>query len=280
MSALEAQLRQLGLGQNWQLRALGGGCIGHSYCAVNESQQPFFIKSHPHPPTEFFETEAAELEALARSQTLAVPELIAVTPSLLVLQWIDPVSPCAIHWETLGHGLAQLHLNSQPHFGFTADGYCGLTRQPNPVCENGFDFFAHHRLGFQAELALNNGLIDGQLCRRIERLGQNLSQWIPEQQPSLLHGDLWSGNLLFGKQQTFVIDPAAYYGWPEADLAMTELFGHFDARFYATYLEVNPRLPGWSERKPLYNLYHLLNHLNLFGRGYLNEVEAIIDRYI
>jgi len=173
-----------------------------------------------------------------------------------------------------------LHQHTQARFGFEHDNYIGSTRQPNPWMENGYQFFAEQRLVFQAHLAYQKGLFSPGDLKSVEKIAAQLPDLIPLQPPSLLHGDLWSGNAITDDQGApAIIDPAAHYGWAEAELAMTVLFGSFPSVFYQAYEEVRPLEAGYFSRFQIYNLYHLINHLNIFGRGYLGQVHAILRKY-
>ncbi len=173
-----------------------------------------------------------------------------------------------------------MHRQPAPAFGFSIDNYCGRTPQPNPQTPSGHEFFAEHRLMYQGRLAHEQGHLGRHELDALERLCTRLPTLIPDQSPALIHGDLWGGNIhCDGEGQPVLIDPATHWGWPEAELAMTRLFGGFDPEFYEHYLAENPLEPGWRERVPLYNLYHLLNHLNLFGSSYYPQVIQIVNQY-
>jgi fructosamine-3-kinase len=182
-----------------------------------------------------------------------------------------------------GRRFARLHRSTRgARFGFPHDNYLGSTPQPNGWSDDGCDFFRRRRLGHQLGLARAGGLADRGLARLGDRLLDRLDRWLdlPGEPACLLHGDLWGGNYLVDDAGAPVlIDPAAYHGHREADLAMTRLFGGFDAAFYAAYEEEWPLSPGSEERRPLYELYHLLNHLNLFGAAYRGRCLAILRRY-
>ena len=176
--------------------------------------------------------------------------------------------------------MARLHRLPATEFGYDCDTFCGGTRQPNKWCRDGHYFFAEQRLRYLAEKCFLKQQLPGELYENLLALAERLPELIPEQRPALLHGDLWSGNVISGSQgEPVLIDPAVYCGWPEAELAMTLLFGGFEPEFYDSYLTVYPQLPGWRERAGLYNLWHLLNHLYLFGSGYLPEIQQICRRY-
>jgi len=169
--------------------------------------------------------------------------------------------------------LAQIHLNHSSQFGFDKDNYIGSHPQKNTWMENGNDFFRDNRLQPQMDRTRNRSLLESGDLNQLEKLQKNLPDLVPIQPPSLIHGDLWEGNLItdqFGRPA--LIDPAVHYGWAEADLAMTDLFGRYPDEFYRAYEEINPLERGYRSRFVIYNLYHLLNHLNLFGSDYLSRV--------
>jgi len=172
-------------------------------------------------------------------------------------------------WSALGSMLADLHRNTGPRFGWHRDNYIGATPQQNGWCDDWAEFWRERRLRPQLALSRKNGFhLD------IPSLDSLLMNHRPK--PSLLHGDLWNGNVGFTAEGPVIFDPAVYYGDREADLAMTELFGGFPPEFYASYKENYPLEAGYEKRKHLYNLYHLLNHLNIFGGGYLGQVRATL----
>ncbi|RLE00319.1 MAG: ketosamine-3-kinase, partial [Bacteroidetes bacterium] len=158
--------------------------------------------------------------------------------------------------------------------------YIGSNPQENTWLENGWEFFRDLRVMNQIKWANDRSLLDAKDIRKLENLLVQLPELIPEQPASLIHGDLWSGNLISDKGgKPALIDPAVYYGWAEADLAMTDLFGRYPEEFFKAYTEINPLEKDFRSRFPLYNIYHLLNHLNLFGKGYLSRIRSILDRY-
>lgn len=262
-------------------RAVGGGCINHGARLFTTAGETFFLKTNDRAPAELFESEVEGLETLRIGDGPYVPEPFLSGPDFLLMEDLNPGPRQPDYWPTFGCQLASLHNQTAPRFGFPRDNYIGSTPQPNSWSEDGFEFFAEHRLMFQARLALRSGLLSLSEVQRIERLANRLPDLIPWQPASLLHGDLWGGNAVTTVTgQPAIIDPAANYGWAEAELAMTTLFGAFPESFYHTYQEARPLEHGSWERFPLYNLYHLLNHLNLFGSGYLGEALAVLNRYL
>ena len=211
---------------------------------------------------------------------MRTPKVLSVTDGELVTERIETGQPSTESWRALGDQLAAVQSVPQSCFGFIADNYCGDTPQPNPLTDDGYTFFANHRLGYQTKLAVDAGVLEPDAAARLEELATRLDSLIPEQAPALLHGDLWRGNVLFTVQgDPVLIDPACYWGWPEAEIAMCALFGGFPTDFFDSWDAAAQPEPGWRERLPLYQLYHLLNHLNLFGPSYLPQVMAVLRRY-
>ncbi len=257
--------------------AVGGGCIHDTYW-LDTNAGRFFVKSSAATDgAAMLETEARGLECLAQS-TLAVPSVLGQGSSpqgrsVLVLTWVESASPARDYPEQLGRGLALMHQQLRhPGYGWSQDNFIGRTPQPNGWMDSWVDFWRSHRLGYQLQLACQNGLLDSSHRQSIQRLLDQLDRWLgePAGGGSLLHGDLWHGNVLVGSDgQPVLIDPAVYYGPAEAEFGMIGLFGGFEGRFHDAYHEILPRGDGFSERIELYKLYHLLNHLNLFGTSYL-----------
>ncbi len=227
-----------------------------------------------------FAREAEGLAALAATKTLRVPGVHLVGDNFLLLEDLQPAPRAADYWQQLGRGLAELHSHTHTTFGFAHDNYIGSTPQPNGWLADGCEFFAERRLSYQARLAHDAGRLAANEVTAIERIAARLSQLVPPQPASLLHGDLWAGNAISDAAGIpALIDPAAHFGWAEAELAMTALFGGFPSEFYAAYSEAHPLEPGWRERFDVYNLYHLLNHLNIFGSSYYAQVMAVVGRF-
>lgn len=287
--SVESALKHLFPGDRLESRRSGGGggCINETSRLVLESGRILFIKENATAPDDMFPEEARGLEALIRAFPLKVPRPLAWgragRRSFLILENVENAPKKEDFWESFGRALAEMHGRKDSSlFGFDSDNYIGSTRQVNGTMESWTAFFGEKRLLFQAELAVKKGQASSSLVGQIESICRKLPEILPEpDHPSLLHGDLWSGNFMVGEDGSAVlIDPAVYYGHREADLAMTGLFGGFSPVFYRSYEEVNPLVPGYPARKDLYNLYHMLNHLNLFGSSYAGSVRSIISAYL
>lgn len=271
-----------GYGAIHRATPLGGGCINNA-ARLDTDGEPLFLKTNAHTPPDMFEREAEGLAALAVPGGPRVPEVLLVGKDFILQEFIESTKgdhKGRPYWETLGAQLAALHTQASPRFGFAHDNYLGATQQPNAWEENGYTFFGKHRLGYQAKLAARNKYLSSADLGQAEALIRRLPDLIPPQLASLLHGDLWSGNLHTGPSgEPVLIDPATYYGWAEADLAMMTLFGAVPDSFFQAYESIRPLTSGYRERFDIYNLYHLLNHLNLFGEGYLGSVRTVLRRY-
>ena len=281
----------LALGQTVEVieaQLVSGGNINTS-AQVFSSEGVFFVKwnqfdqSFPEKQT-MFESEARGLDLLRHTDALHIPHVIGYgqhqDKSYLILDYIDSGKPGDSYWETLGQSLAVLHSHTQPKFGLDFNNFIGSLPQDNSPTANGLDFFFEHRLLPQAGLALYRELLPKQAYDALFRLRERLPDLIPNERPALLHGDLWSGNVLVNEDgQPALIDPAVYYGFREAELAFTKLFGGFDDRFYDAYHEAFPLQDGFYERVAIYNLYPLLVHVNLFGSGYVSGVERVLKQF-
>ena len=224
--------------------------------------------------------ERSGLEEIRATGTVNLPAIAGYGKHFLVLDWIDTCRVTDAQWSLLAEQLAGLHQVEADRFGFEKPGFCGMSPQVNDWCCDGVEFFVTRRLQVQARWARDNGLISTGDSTALDLLCGKLEIYIPEMPAVLVHGDLWSGNVMFTETSPFVIDPAAYYGWAETDLAMSRLFGGFPNRFYEEYF-AHCSLPGdFNDRVDLYNLYHLLNHLNLFGSSYYQQVSNILKRYV
>lgn len=229
------------------------------------------VKRRPDAPVDFFSAEAHGLATLREAMALRVPEVFEVAKTHIVLEDLGEGVHAAGYWQRAGAGLAKQHTVSGASFGFDHPGYCGDSPQDNTPDPDGWRFFAEQRLLPQARHARDSGSIGPGDVHAIEHVCARLRDRIPGMSPVLLHGDLWSGNLhVCGDGSPALIDAGAvHYGWAEAELAMLTLFGSPPAGFFDAYAEHAPLHHDWRGRTPLYNLYHLLNHVNLFGAGYV-----------
>lgn len=282
LAAVGAKLGET-LGRKLALRsaqAAGGGCI-HSAYRAGDGRRSWFVKVNTARHSDMFAAEADGLAALAQGP-VRVPQVIcagcADGQSFLVLEWLSLAPGAPRAYAMLGEQLARMHAISAAQFGWHRDNYIGATPQSNTTDASWPRFFGQARLAPQLALAARNGYAG------IHAKGESLLQSLPRllgghaPQPSLLHGDLWGGNAGFLDDGSPVIfDPAAYYGDRETDLAMSELFGGFSDDFYAAYRAHAPLDPGYRVRKTLYQLYHVINHANLFGGAYLRQAERMMD---
>jgi fructosamine-3-kinase len=264
---------------------LSGGDINTAYRLQAENVS-FFVKLNTPERLAMFEAEAAGLQALAHTQAIRVPKFIVcgqtTDHAFLVLEYIDLHNLNSRSEQLLGQQLAQLHQQKQAYFGWHRDNTIGSTIQINGHYHDWITFWQEQRLGHQLTLAAAKGY-GGRLQTLGEKLRTNLKPLFSgyQPQPALVHGDLWGGNVAADEQGNPVIyDPACYFGDRETDLAMTELFGGFSPAFYQAYQAVYPLDPGYTRRKTLYNLYHILNHLNLFGPSYLHQAENMLDKLL
>jgi len=260
---------------------LSGGDINSAF-RVQGNDKPYFVKLNRADLITMFEAEFAGLQDLAKTHAIRVPAPVVcgktAEHSFLVLEYLEFGIAKKASDRLLGQQLALMHQPVQPYFGWHRNNTIGSTLQANSQSDDWLSFWREQRLGFQLKLAADNGY-GGILQTHGERLCSELSALFDNHspQPSLLHGDLWAGNAAVDKPGCPVIfDPACYFGDREADLAMTELFGGFSGDFYAAYQAVWPLDHGYGVRKTFYNLYHILNHLNLFGGGYLRQAEMIM----
>ncbi|MEW6562308.1 MAG: fructosamine kinase family protein [Pseudomonadota bacterium] len=266
-----------------QARPLSGGCINRAYRLESADGRRYFVKLNLAAKQSMFEAEYDGLHALAASRTIRVPHPVgqdcAAGQAFLILEYLD-LQPRG-DARKLGEQLAALHRTSAPQFGWLRDNTLGETPQPNGRTTDWIAFWRDQRLGYQLKLAKRNGY--GYLLSNGERLLESLPVFFEgyRPQPSLLHGDLWGGNHAYLPGGVPVIfDPAPYFGDRETDLAMTELFGGYSADFYAAYRAHWPLDAGYAQRRELYNLYHILNHANLFGSGYARQADDMMQRLL
>ncbi len=262
--------------------SIGGGCISLAE-RISGNGRAYFIKSNTPSFLDSFETEFESLEALRSDGSVFAPEPIATgcveDRSYLALEYVSIQNHSRANWARFGQQLASLHRTQQPYYGWHRDNYIGATPQRNPKSDVWLPFFQEHRLRFQVELAESKGFVPKRLSKLYEELPKLFQDYRP--MPSLLHGDLWSGNVAFRENgDPLVFDPCCYYGDREADIAFTQFFGGFPSDFYDAYQQEFPLDSGYTRRKDLYNLYHCLNHFNLFGPPYDAQAQAMIDTTI
>jgi len=260
---------------------VSGGDISAAWHLVADSGD-VFIKTGPPAAAEMFAGEVEGLSEIAKTGAIRVPNVITSgqsdTAVFLVLEWLDLEHTDAAVETRLGEQLVELHHTSKEHYGWHRDNTIGLTPQQNTWGDDWVEFFRDQRLDFQLRLAADNGFT-GALQERGARLLKRLPIYFEDAAPvaSLLHGDLWGGNWGCSNGHPVIFDPAVYYGDRETDLAMTRLFGGFGAAFYEAYDSSWPLRDGYRERQHLYQLYHVLNHVNLFGSAYLGRALSLID---
>lgn len=279
----EALRRALGA-EVLKFSPLSGGDINDAYEVGLADGRRVFVKTNSRAPAGMFTAEANGLAWLAQAGALRVPKVLAVgegEPAFLALEFLSSARRRRGFDEELGRGLAALHRARPESFGFREDNFIGRLAQSNRPHARWVDFYREERLLPQLELAERARRATSKLRQGFERLFSRLEELLgPEEPPARLHGDLWGGNLHVGPEgEPCLIDPAVYGGHREIDLAMMRLFGGFDARVFSAYSEVFPLAPGHEERVPLYQLYPLMVHVNLFGGGYVASVERIVGRY-
>jgi fructosamine-3-kinase len=271
-----------------RVRRLSGGDINDAFELELVSGTRVFMKTNARAAPAMFPAEARGLEWLRAAGGLRVPEVLAVSsgregePCFLVLELLTPGRPSADFDAALGRGLAQIHRSGAPGFGLDHDNFIGSLPQRNRAHDTWADFFWYERLEPQLARAVASGQASARMRSGFERLAGKLGQLLgPVEPPARLHGDLWSGNLHVDDDgDPCLIDPAAYGGHREVDLAMMRLFGGFGESVFRAYQEVWPLSPGYAERIALYQLYPLLVHLNLFGGGYADSIERSLARYV
>lgn len=280
--AIFEELRRHGIdaGGSSTPRAVGGGDIGAAWCIAGDSG-PIFLKTGNAAAFDMLDAEADGLRELEQAAAVRVPKVLACgqagKESFLALEWLSFERPDTATARMLGRQLAAQHRVRRERFGWHRDNTIGSTPQVNTCDDNWIRFFKERRLGFQLDLAARNGYT-GELQDQGARLAECIERFFDnyDPEPSLLHGDLWGGNWAQVDNEPVIFDPAVYFGDRESDIAMTKLFGGFGSEFYRAYEEAWPLAVGHRKRTTLYQLYHVLNHLNLFGGGYLGRALAAI----
>jgi fructosamine-3-kinase len=261
---------------------VSGGCIHEAQILSYENGKRYFIKCNDERQFPVLKSESVALKALAQAGTVKVPEVCFVetyeNQAVLALEYLELSALRGVSASRLGEQLASLHSVESDRYGFEVDNFIGANPQENPWESDWSSFFAEHRISFQLKLASRSGYSFGSIASVERAIVIALESHQPKK--SLLHGDLWGGNAASMPDGTPVIfDPATYYGDAETDMAFTEVFGGFSRDFYEAY-QANWNdwdAEGYAERKNIYNLYHYLNHLNLFGSGYYGTCESIIQ---
>jgi fructosamine-3-kinase len=284
-TTIAAQITQA-TGQEFQIRdrrAVSGGCINQA-TAVTDGQRTYFVKVNQAAQLAMFEAEALGLQQIDKTGTIRVPRPICwgidSGSAYLVLEWLDLGRGNAQAWAEMGRQLAAMHqVTSEKGFGWEQNNTIGSTPQINSWLTDWAEFFAEHRISYQIRLAKRRGGSFPQHDDLLPKIFQLLADHHP--QPALVHGDLWSGNAAVTQTgEPVLLDPAVYFGDREVDVAMTELFGGFPADFYRGYNQTLPLDPGYKQRKTLYNLYHILNHFNLFGGSYESQANRMIEQIL
>ncbi len=267
-------------------KSVSGGCIADSRVIETETDKKYFVKTHSGKANMFI-NEANSLNELTKPDCIRVPKVILSDNSFLLLEFIEQGSKQALFYSEFGQAFAQMHKFTAKEFGFFEDNYIGATPQYNTATLGGKanwdEFYFQKRLLPQLKFAESNGYSSKELSQGIGKIENKLDKILKgsEEPPTLLHGDLWSGNYLCDNNgKAVLIDPAVYYGHREADLAMTKMFGGFTQTFYESYQNNFPLADGWEYRENIYLLYHYMNHLNLFGSGYYNQCIKLAGYYL
>jgi protein-ribulosamine 3-kinase len=267
------------------LSRIGGGSINNTYRVLVNQKFAFFLKTNKADKFPgLFEKEKQGLEFLSSQKLIAVPTVLFCgtykDEQILVLEWIEQGLKTDSFWKKFGEQLANLHHCTHSHFGFEYDNYMGALPQQNHPTDSWVEFFTRHRLVPQIEMALASHLLSKKEADGFENLYKKLDTIFNIEKPSLVHGDLWSGNFMCNENSVPVlIDPAVYYGHRSVDLAMTTLFGGFDKAFYAAYHYHFPLPSNYQEQWDICNLFPLLIHLNLFGQSYLYDIKMTLQKF-
>ena len=286
-----SQLLESIYGKTVQIKSfetIGGGCINETQALKLSNGERVFLKYNPSAPKNFFTAEADGLRLLGKSKNGPnVPSPLGIStepnPQFLLLEYIDSSAPQDGFASRFGQALAEMHRETQEQYGLDYDNFIGQTVQKNNLELDGLVFFREHRIRFQQELARKGRGLPKSMDKRLDLFCEKLETLLDlgDEKPALLHGDLWSGNYFASHDQVpYIFDPAVYFGLREADLAMTEMFGRLPKKFYSAYQEAFPIQPGYIKRKEIYNLYHLLNHYNLFGGSYLEQADQTVRSFL
>ncbi|WP_200975788.1 fructosamine kinase family protein [Echinicola sp. 20G] len=266
------------------VRLISAGAMNQSVL-LETTKGALFLKSNHLNSSEVFHQELKGLTLLHKYTPLQIPKTIGAgrvgDQNYLLIEWIKGGYPNSSYWTDLGHGLAELHMATAPLYGLDSDNFIAVLPQRNKYHKSWASFYAEERLEPMLGKAYYDGLIDKSYYKKFQKIYPKLNDLIPNEKPSLLHGDLWSGNVIVNSNGSpCLIDPAVYYGHREMDLAFSKLFGGFQGVFYEAYNDVFPLEPGFETRADIHNLYPLLVHLNLFGLSYLPGIKKVIKKFI
>jgi len=267
--------------------SLSGGCISDAYKITMADGSNYFLKYNPSTSNDMFSKEANGLKELSKANAIRIPDVLSFDEDYIQLEYIPTGNKKKNFFEEFGRNFAEMHKFTSNSFGFYEDNYIGSNPQKNFSEEkektSWVNFYFNKRILFQLQLAEQLGNSTEELRKGISKIENKIQEIIGDTQekPSLLHGDLWGGNYMVDENGNAVlIDPAVYYGHREADLGMTKLFGGFSSEFYRAYNETLPLEDGYEYRENIYKLYHVLNHLNLFGGGYYSQALSLINYYV
>ncbi len=285
-ASIKNKIEEISGGKITGIRSVTGGCISQTFEIIVNKTLEYFLKFNPDADNDMFIKESNGLKEIAASKTIRVPAVIYAGKNFILLERIKPAPRKKHFFSDFGLQFSMLHRTNADTYGFYEDNYIGSTRQVN-IAEgkektSWAEFYLDKRILFQYKLAEQLGYITSDLRKRISYLENKIVDILngSEEPPTLLHGDLWSGNFITDDSGSVcLIDPAVYYGHREADLAMTKLFGGFPEEFYNSYNENFPFAQGYNERENIYKLYHALNHLNLFGKVYYGLTLALAQSY-
>lgn len=279
--SLETTLNKSGDVKN--IKHMAGGSINEAWSFDYAGERYFAKVNDARAFPKMFEKESLGLSLLGKNSSLVIPRLIfqkeAGQKQVIVMSYLDKSNQTENYWEAMGRGIARLHRKHEVYFGLDHDNYIGSLNQSNGKKDNFGEFFVTRRIEPLLSAAIDEKYFDKSISRNFERFFSKLNELFPREPSSLLHGDLWNGNIMSSINGPAIFDPAVYYGHREADLAMTKLFGGFHSLFYESYVNEFSPEKGWESRVDLHNLYPLLVHVNLFGGGYVYDVKSIITRF-
>ncbi len=268
-----------------QAKPLSGGSINAVYRILTKTKNYVLKINFADRFPGMFEAEKRGLETLKNARCIPVPQVFFTgtfqNQAFILLEYLSPAPAASDMDENFGRALAALHQNTHTHFGLSHSNYIGSLPQTNQFHDNWPDFYREERLQPQIKMAVDSGWMDKNDIKNTEKLYLKLSHICPEEPPSLIHGDLWSGNFIINKKgQAALIDPAVAFAHRELELSMTHLFGGFSKQFYHSYQEAWPLEPGYEERIPIFQLYFILVHVNLFGGHYISKAKKILSNFL